>query len=186
MLKKDLRFIYTKRRENLSSQCISDSSLLIANRLLQLPIWNYSYYHLFLSITEKKEVDTSFIMSILQGKDKNILLPKMLDDLNLVNYLLTDSTPIKKNRWNIPEPLDGIEVPAEKIDVVFLPLMAFDEEGHRVGYGKGFYDVLLNKCRPDVVKVGLSLFKAEEKIADIDTHDIPLNYCITPGRIYSF
>ncbi|MCK0188688.1 5-formyltetrahydrofolate cyclo-ligase [Arenibacter sp. F20364] len=186
MLKKDLRLIYSKRRENLTSQSILDSSLLIANRLLQLPIWDYSFYHLFLSITDKKEVDTSFIMSILQGKDKNILLPKMLDDLNLVNYLLTDSTLIKKNSWNIPEPVDGIEVSAKKIDVVFLPLMAFDEKGHRVGYGKGFYDVLLSKCRPDVIKVGLSLFKAEEKIVDIDTHDIPLNYCVTPDRIYSF
>jgi|TARA_R110000782_G_scaffold72334_3_gene144897 5-formyltetrahydrofolate cyclo-ligase len=186
MLKKDLRLIYSERRENLTSQTILDSSLLIANRLLQLPIWNYSYYHLFLSITEKKEVDTSFIMSILQGKDKNILLPKMVDSQNLVNYLLTDSTPIKKNRWNIPEPVDGIEVPPEKIDVVFLPLMAFDEKGHRVGYGKGFYDVLLNKCRPDVVKVGLSFFKAEEKIEDIEPHDIPLNFCVTPDRTYQF
>lgn len=186
MLKKDLRLIYTERRENLTSQTVSDSSLSIANRLLQLPIWNYSYYHLFLSITEKKEVDTSFIMSILQGKDKNILLPKMVDNQNLVNYLLTDNTPIKKNRWNIPEPVDGIEVPPEKIDVVFLPLMAFDKNGHRVGYGKGFYDVLLNKCRPDVVKVGLSLFTAEENIEDIGTHDVPLNYCVTPDRIYYF
>jgi len=186
MLKKDLRLIYSKRRENLTSQSISDSSLLIANRLLQLPLWNYSYYHLYLSITEKKEVDTSYILSILQGKDKNVILPKMVDDLNLVNYLLTDSTPIIKNRWNIPEPVDGIEVSPKKIDVVFLPLMAFDKTGHRVGYGKGFYDVLLNKCRPDVVKVGLSFFKAEERIKDIDTHDIPLSYCVTPDRIYSF
>ncbi|MDL5512985.1 5-formyltetrahydrofolate cyclo-ligase [Arenibacter sp. M-2] len=186
MLKKDLRLIYSERRKNLTSQIVSDSSLLIANQLLQLPIWSYSYYHLFLSITKKMEVDTSFIMSILQGKDKNILLPKMLDDQNLVNYLLTDSTPIKKNSWNIPEPVDGIEVSPEKIDVVFLPLMAFDEEGHRVGYGKGFYDVLLNKCRPDVIKVGLSFFKAEKKIEDIDKHDVPMNFCVTPDRIYSF
>ena len=146
MLKKDLRLIYSERRKNLTPQLMSDLSLSLANQLLKLPIWNYSYYHLFLSITEKKEVDTSYIMSILQGKDKNILLPKMLDDQNLINFLLTDNTPIKKNHLNIPEPVDGIEVPPEKIEVVFLPLMAFDLEGHRVGYGKGFYDVLLQKC----------------------------------------
>ncbi|MCM4171212.1 5-formyltetrahydrofolate cyclo-ligase [Arenibacter sp. TNZ] len=186
MLKKDLRLIYSERRKNLTSEKISDLSLSLANLLLKLPIWNYSYYHLFLSITEKKEVDTNFIMSILQGKDKNILLPKMLDNQNLINFLLTDNTALKKNAWNIPEPIDGIEVSNDKIDVVFIPLMAFDLEGNRVGYGKGFYDVLLQKCRPDVIKVGLSLFEAEEKILDIYPHDIPLNYCVTPERIYSF
>tara|TARA_R110002049_G_scaffold106898_3_gene254443 strand:- start:16872 stop:17432 length:561 start_codon:yes stop_codon:yes gene_type:complete len=186
MLKRDLRVIYSERRTNLTPQKISDLSLSLANRLLKLPIWNYSYYHLFLSITEKKEVDTSFLMSILQGKDKNIVLPKMLDNQNLSNFLLTDNTHIKKNHWNIPEPVDGIEVPAEKIDVIFLPLMAFDLEGHRVGYGKGFYDVLLQKCRPDVIKIGLSLFEAEKKILDINEYDIPLNHCVTPDRIYSF
>lgn len=186
MLKKDLRLIYSERRKDLTSEKISDLSLSLANLLLKLPIWNYSYYHLFLSITEKNEVDTNFIMSILQGKDKNILLPKMLDNQNLINFLLTDNTALKKNSWNIPEPIDGIEVSTDKIDVVFIPLMAFDLEGNRVGYGKGFYDVLLQKCRPDVIKVGLSLFEAEEKILDIYPHDIPLNYCVTPERIYSF
>lgn len=186
MLKKDLRLIYSERRKDLTSEKISDLSLSLANLLLKLPIWNYSYYHLFLSITEKNEVDTNFIMSILQGKDKNILLPKMLDNQNLINFLLTDNTALKKNSWNIPEPIDGIEVSTDKIDVVFIPLMAFDLEGNRVGYGKGFYDVLLQKCRPGVIKVGLSLFEAEEKILDIYPHDIPLNYCVTPERIYSF
>lgn len=186
MLKKDLRLQYRKRRENLSSQQLMDASLSIADQLLTIPIWDYSYYHLFLSIEEKKEVDTHFILSILQGKDKNVVLPKMLDGRHLVNFLLTDSSIIKKNRWNIPEPVEGIEVPAEKLDVVFLPLLAFDLNGNRVGYGKGFYDTLLRACRPDVVKIGLSLFPAEEKISDTELHDVPMDLCVTPDRIYSF
>lgn len=186
MLKKDLRLQYSRRRDNLSPQQLSDASLSIANQLLKMPIWEFSYYHLFLSIEEKKEVDTSFILSVLQGKDKNVVLPKMLDDRHLINLLLTDSTRIKKNYWNIPEPVDGIEVPVNKLDVVFLPLLAFDLNGNRVGYGKGFYDTLLQQCRPDVVKIGLSLFPAEEKIRDAEPHDIPMDYCVTPDRIYSF
>jgi|SRR5690554_1213703 len=186
MLKKDLRLQYRKRRENLSSQQLMDASLSIADQLLTIPIWDYSYYHLFLSIEEKKEVDTHFILSILQGRDKNVVLPKMLDGRHLVNFLLTDSSIIKKNRWNIPEPVEGIEVPAEKLDVVFLPLLAFDLNGNRVGYGKGFYDTLLRACRPDVVKIGLSLFPAEEKISDTELHDVPMDLCVTPDRIYSF
>ena len=186
MLKKDLRLTYTKRRENLSLQTVSDLSLEIANLLLKLPIWDHSFYHLFLPITQKKEVDTSYILSILQGKDKNIVLPKMLNDQDLINYLLTDSTVIKLNQWTVPEPLDGIEIPTEKIDVVILPLLAFDLNGNRIGYGKGYYDVLLSKCRPDVIKVGLSLFEAEKKISDVSPLDVPLDYCVSPKQIYKF
>ncbi|MDX1363692.1 5-formyltetrahydrofolate cyclo-ligase [Arenibacter latericius] len=186
MLKKDLRLQYNERRKNLSNQQLDAFSLAIANQLLKAPIWEYSYYHLFLSISEKKEVDTSMVLSILQGKDKNVVLPKMVDDKNLINYLLTDNTIIKKNHWNIPEPVDGIEVPPKKLDVVFMPLLAFDLKGNRVGYGKGFYDTLLQECRPDVIKIGLSFFAAETLISDSEPHDVPMDYCVTPDRIYSF
>ncbi|WP_086475753.1 MULTISPECIES: 5-formyltetrahydrofolate cyclo-ligase [Arenibacter] len=186
MLKKDLRLRYKNRRKDLSNQQVDDFSLAIANQLLKVPIWDYSFYHLFLSITEQKEVDTSMLLSILQGKDKNVVLPKMADNQQLVNYLLTDSSIIKKNHWNIPEPVDGIEIPPNKLDVVFMPLLAFDLKGNRVGYGKGFYDSLLKDCRPDLIKVGLSFFPAEDEISDSEPHDVPMDYCVTPERIYSF
>lgn len=177
---------YQERRNNLSSQQLDELSLAIANQLLKIPIWDYSYYHLFLSISEKKEIDTSMVLSILQGKDKNVVLPKMVDSQNLINYLLTDNSVIKKNKWNIPEPVDGIEVPPKKLDVIFIPLLAFDLLGNRVGYGKGYYDSLLLECRPDAIKVGLSLFLAEDLISDTETHDIAMDYCVTPERIYLF
>jgi len=186
MLKKELRLSYLQLRNELSSEAISNYSLEIANRLLDLPLWTYNYYHLFLSIIESNEIDTSFILSILQGKDKNIVLPKVLDNTNLIHYLLTDSTVLKKNKWNIPEPLDGLEVSPLKIDVVFIPLLAFDNLGFRVGYGKGFYDKFLKECREDVIKIGLSLFKPVDKISDIRKHDISMDYCITPEKIYTF
>ena len=102
------------------------------------------------------------------------------------HILLTDNTKLKANSWGVPEPLDGIEVPTQKIDLVFLPLLAFDENGNRVGYGKGFYDNFLRECKEDVVKVGLSLFTAEKEITDVNGNDIPLDYCVTPEKIYSF
>ncbi len=186
MLKKDLRVKILSLRNSLTTEYLSDQSLHLANTLLTLPIWNFSYYHIFLPITEKKEIDTSYILSILQGKDKNIVLPKMADDHNLKHFLLTDSTVIKPNKWGVPEPLDGIEVPTNKIDVVFIPLVAFDIKGNRVGYGKGFYDIFLKECHPNVIKIGLSLFEAEESIDDIAPDDVPLDYCITPNKVYSF
>jgi 5-formyltetrahydrofolate cyclo-ligase len=186
-MKNKLRNKYQELRTGISSEEIETKSIEIANNLLKLPIWDYDFYHLFLTISEKKEIDTEPILHILQGKDKNIVLSKA--DFNtgkLNNYLLTDSTLIKKNKWNIPEPVDGIEIPASKIEVVFVPLLAFDKLGHRVGYGKGFYDIFLAGCKKDVIKIGLSLFEPEEKIPEILTSDVPLDYCVTPQKTYQF
>mgnify|MGYP003115536332 CR=1 FL=1 len=186
-MKNKFRKKYVAKRNELSPNQIEEFSLEIANRLLQLPIWELEYYHLFLNITEKKEVETEFILHILQGKDKNIILSK--SDFNtrkLYNFLLTDTTVIRKNKWNIPEPIDGIEIPSEKIDVVFVPLLAFDLNGHRLGYGKGFYDIFLASCKPDVIKVGVSFFEAENIIPELEISDIPLDYCVTPKKTYIF
>lgn len=186
MLKKDLRLHYNTLRKDVSPQSLLNSSLAIANKLLTLPIWNFNYYHIFLPIASKNEVDTSFILSILQGKDKNIVLPKIDGANSLEHILLTDNTKLKANSWGVPEPQEGIEVPVEKIDVVFVPLLAFDQNGNRVGYGKGFYDNFLQESKKDVIKVGLSLFAAEAKISDVSENDISLDYCVTPEKIYSF
>ncbi|MEP3208929.1 MAG: 5-formyltetrahydrofolate cyclo-ligase [Maribacter sp.] len=186
MLKKDLRLHYTALRKEVSTPSLLNSSLSIANRLLSLSIWDFDYYHIFLPITSKNEVDTSFILSILQGKDKHIVLPKIVHGRSLQHILLTDNTRLKTNSWGVPEPADGIEIPINKIDVVFVPLLAFDKNGNRVGYGKGFYDSFLLECRADIIKVGLSLFAAEDEITDVNEKDISLDFCITPEKTYSF
>ena len=104
----------------------------------------------------------------------------------MTHFLLTDNTKVKKNEYNIPEPVDGIEVRSNKIDVVFVPLLAFDKKGHRVGYGKGFYDKFLSECKPNAIKIGLSFFDPEELITDVFDGDIKLNYCVTPNEVYLF
>ena len=187
MTKSELRRLYKQKREELSSEAIEDYSLAISNQLLQLPIWDASFYHIFLSITEHKEVNTDYILNILSGKDKNIVISKSdLGNLKMIHYLLLDTTVIKKNAWNIPEPVDGIEVNTDKIDVVFVPLLAFDQQGHRVGYGKGYYDEFLSECKPETLKIGLSFFEAEELIKDVHKADVALDYCVTPEKNYLF
>ena len=187
MNKKTLRSIYKKLRNELTEDLIDVYSLNIANQLLKLPIWDKTYFHLFLSIKEKNEVNTSFILNILQGRDKDVIISKSnFETGEMIHFLLTDNTTIKKNDYNIPEPIDGIKVPPSKIEVVFVPLLVFDREGNRIGYGKGFYDRFLSNCNKDVIKVGVSFFEAEEKIEDTGNFDIPLDFCITPNYIYAF
>ena len=185
MLKKDLRLKYITLREQLSPSQIADKSLAISNKTLELPIWSKDYYHIFLPILSKREIDTLNLLSILQGKDKNIVVPKVENNC-LGHYLLTDNTKFKNSTWGVPEPMNGIQIEPEKIEVIFIPLLAFDENGNRVGYGKGFYDKFMASCTPEVLKVGLSFFEAEERISGVLPTDIPLDYCVTPEKIYSF
>lgn len=186
MLKHQLRKKNQEKRNSISPFFISENSILITNRLFELPIWKCDYFHLFLSIEQKKEIDTKPIITLLQAKDKNIIIPKMAGENSLKNYLLTDSTLLKENHLGVPEPVDGIEVPENKIQVVFVPLLAFDRLGNRVGYGKGYYDVFLKKCNDDVLKVGLSFFEPEKTISDVHENDVRLNFCVTPEKVYEF
>ncbi|PJE39518.1 MAG: 5-formyltetrahydrofolate cyclo-ligase [Flavobacterium sp.] len=187
MFKKDLRKKYKALRQQLSEAQIEDQSLAIANRLLQLDIWENTYFHLFLTIEEQKEVDTEFVLQILAGKDKEIVVAKSdFDTLAMTHFLLTDNTKFQKNQYNIFEPVDGIEVPPSKLDVVFVPLLAYDSNGNRVGYGKGFYDKFLSQCKEEVIKVGFSFFEPEENITDVSPNDIRLDYCVTPETIHKF
>lgn len=187
MTKKELRLKYKALRQSLSENDIEEMSLAIANKLIHLPIWEKNYFHIFLPIVEQKEIDTEFILHLLAGKDKEIIISKSdFDTRKMTHFLLTDNTRIKKNEYNIPEPVDGIEVPSNKIEVVFVPLLAFDKNGHRVGYGKGFYDQFLSECKAGVLKIGLSLFEAEDEITDVFESDVRLDMCITPDEIFSF
>lgn len=185
MLKSDLRKKYKNLRNRLSKNQIDDLSIAVANQALKLPIWDNSFYHIFLSIETQKEVNTDYLLNILSGKDKNILISKSnFKEGSMNHFLLTDNTIIKKNNYDIPEPVEGIEILNDKIDVVFVPLLAFDKKGNRVGYGKGFYDTFLNKCTPNIVKVGLSFFQAEERILDLHENDVKMDYVVTPSEVY--
>lgn len=187
MTKVELRKKHKTLRNKLSINAIEDLSLAIANQVLKLDIWQHTFYHIFLSIEEQKEINTDYILNILSGKDKNILISKSdFKTGEMTHFLLTDGTVIKKNNYNIPEPVDGIEISDNKVDVVFIPLLTFDTKGNRVGYGKGFYDRFLAKCKPETIKIGLAFFEAETEITDIFDGDVGLDYCVTPKRIYTF
>ena len=187
MDKKQARKKSKEARKQLSQEEIEDKSLTLANQLLGMNIWDKLYYHLFLTIEEQKEINTEYILQILAGKDKEIVISKCeFATLGMTHYLVTDNTKIKKNSYNVPEPIDGLEVPDTKIDVVFVPLLAYDKQGDRVGYGKGFYDNFLSKCKPETIKIGLSFFPPEEKIEDVSASDVKLDFCVTPEEIFRF
>jgi 5-formyltetrahydrofolate cyclo-ligase len=105
---------------------------------------------------------------------------------NLHAIIVNERTAFAPNEYGIDEPVNGTEGIPQEIDMVFVPLLAFDNRGYRVGYGKGYYDRFLRTCSPDVLKIGFSFFEAEPEIGDVNEYDIPLDICITPGKVYTF
>ena len=187
MNKKEARKKSKEERQKLSIEQLEEKSLAIANQLVKMDIWDNTYYHLFLPIEEQKEVNSEYILNILQAKDKEIVISKSdFATTSMSHFLLTDNTKIKKNEYNIPEPINGLNVPTEMIDVVFVPLLVYDKLGNRVGYGKGFYDKFLSECKPNVIKIGLSFFEPEELIEDVFENDVKLDFCVTSEKVICF
>ena len=106
-------------------------------------------------------------------------------DNSLIPVATKEDTIFEVNDYNINEPINGEQVLAKSIELMLVPLLAFNEKGYRVGYGKGFYDKLIADCSSKMVKVGFSFFEPVD-IDDVNDLDKKLDFCITPHRIYQF
>lgn len=188
MKKEDIRREVLKKRKALTETEVNNASEKIFNHIRTLEVWSKNTYHAFLPIKRNKEVNTWPIIHFLKDElHKQVVLSKTnFKDVSLEHIRYDSDTELYKNKFGIPEPIRGITVNEEEIDVVFVPLLAFDDQGNRVGYGKGFYDIFLSKCRPETITIGLSLFSDKTIIEDVNEHDFPLDYCITPDGIFSF
>jgi len=183
--KSKLRLFYIKKRLNISKLDRDLWSNDIAKKCLELPIWEKEFFHIFLSIKEKNEVDTYPLLNLIREKNKQIIIPK-INGSNLNHYLFLEKISMQKNHFGIPEPLSGVEAKINLIEVVFVPLLVVDKDGNRVGHGKGYYDRFLKNCRKKTIKVGLSYFDVIDGISDSTVNDVRLNYCVTPNKIINF
>lgn len=181
------RRIFSERRQALSESNIQKSSECLLAQLKTLSLQRYDCFHLFLSLAKKKEVQTTSLIEWLWSQEKEVVVPKTdFAARSLSHFVYTPETQLIRGSCGIPEPLSAKPASVQRIDVVFLPLLAFDKRGHRVGYGAGFYDRFLRSCRPDTLKVGLSLFEPIDRISDLYEYDFPLTHCITPDKHYLF
>lgn len=190
MNKTTIRKRYLQKRLDLTQ---SEYEVLNAKMMGQVAKMDWGIYkniHLFLSIAKHNEVDTFSMVNYWRGEypQLQIIIPRTDFEKNEMEHVLFDREQIllKKNKFDIPEPIGGTLFPVEQIDLVLVPLLTFDKKGHRVGYGKGFYDRFLAQCRPNTQKIGLSFFDPVDEIADANDQDVKLNKCICPDKIWEF
>jgi 5-formyltetrahydrofolate cyclo-ligase len=189
MTKSEARKLYKEKRQSLTAteRLKLDDLLLITFQSAELPFIDalLTYW----PIEENNEPDTHLFTEFLKFRNPELKTCYPVSDFSngTMQAALTDiDTPFTKTELNIFEPQSMVFLPATAIDMIFVPLLAFDEEGYRIGYGKGFYDKWLADCRSDCIKVGFSYFDPIPQIEGLHEFDIPLDLCITPHNLYVF
>lgn len=189
MTKSELRKNYLAKQTSLTPSERDKKSLAIADLFFQkTDLSNTRFLHCFIAIQKFNEIDTSIIFERLWVEYPNIttVVPRVnFTTGEMESLVFGHETETVRNAWDIHEPTHNEYVLTREIDVVLVPGLAFDRAGHRVGFGKGFYDRFLAKCRPDCLKIGLSYFDLVESISDAGEYDVPLDLVVTPGGIFT-
>jgi|TARA_R110000737_G_scaffold353439_1_gene405372 5-formyltetrahydrofolate cyclo-ligase len=187
MTKQELRELFIEKRKGLSPGELGSYSTSIVESALTTFQMENKMASLFLPIERQKEINTYSLWEKITGFGSQVAVPvmnKQKGDLKHILFVSHDQLAV--NDFGVPEPQTGKVIAAHKIDVVFVPLLCFDERGHRVGYGGGYYDRFLKKCNPQCKFIGLSVFPPVDKIDDIVNSDIKLDAVITPEKVYRF
>ena len=188
MTKSKLRKIYKQKRADLSPA--------VKDRLEDLMLIQFQSLHLEISdmvmtyspIEGLNEYNPVLIEEYCFFKNPaTTLVYPVVDKVhkNLKTVAVKEDTLFELNEYEIEEPMNGKETAPEAIGLMIIPLLSFDKSGYRVGYGKGYYDKLIQECRPEMLKIGFSFFDPEI-IDDINPFDKAMDFCITPERIYQF
>ncbi|MEM7161967.1 MAG: 5-formyltetrahydrofolate cyclo-ligase [Bacteroidota bacterium] len=183
MKKAELRSLFKKKRNEISSELFGKLSEALFKNVLDYFDFEGQYIHLFLPISRLRELNTFQLKEAIESRHKNVhwvISKSNFEDSSMDHFLFEDETVLKENKWGIPEPLEAKPFSIEKIDIIFVPLLVADEAGNRVGYGKGFYDRFLSQTRAK--KIGLSLFEPIKKI-ESNVFDVPLNFVASPQAI---
>ncbi len=190
MKKLDTRIEFRDKRNMLTNEKVDQLSAQIFNRFFQqFDISEFSCVHYFKSINKLKEVNTKYFEELMYEKFPQVKTATSVSDINsnaLTHYIIDKNSTFKENLLRIPEPTNGKKISEKEINLVLIPMFAFDKLGHRVGYGKGYYDRFLRELNSDCVKVGVNFFEPIDSIDDSDAFDVAMDYCITPEKVYIF
>ena len=152
MIKSKLRSKVLKIRKNNTSKNLQINSDRILNLL---KIQNYNFKNLGGYYPTNYEIDDLNILEFFERKNYNILLPIVKKNNQMEFFKWTKNDPLKINKYGIPEPVSSkLYFP----DILLVPLVGYDNDLNRLGYGGGFYDRYIKKIEKikKIIKIGLA------------------------------
>jgi 5-formyltetrahydrofolate cyclo-ligase len=130
----------------------------------------------------RKEPDVAALLARAEQSGKRVGLPRVHDDTGLALHLHREGQPLEESGYGIEEPKASAEgVPLDAAMLILVPALAIDVRGHRVGYGRGYYDRLLPKL-PRAFKVAVGYdFQLASELPEGE-HDIAVDCVVTDER----
>jgi len=187
-LKKAIRHTVRSKRNSLSSEQLLDADQQLAQQYSHY-FTNASNLNVALYLQHDGEVGTRHLINLLLTNQCDIYIPKIYaDGRNLFTFIRYHAdSKLTKNRFGIAEPISDTAIDINLLDIIFLPLTAFDGQGNRIGMGGGFYDRTLSTVQNINAKlIGLAYDFQEVLSCPIDDFDKPLDGMITPTRVIDF
>ena len=175
-MKNELKESILEKRNSLSQLEIIQKSNQIKNNLFNLEHYNKAKIVMFF-VSFNSEVNThEMIKEAL--KNKIIVIPKVAHHEIEPSVIIDFDNLVPSEKFDILEPIETMKIAYKNINLVLAPGIVFDKQGHRIGYGFGYYDKFLKKV-PKAFKIGLAFdFQVVDKIP-IEMHDVPVDMIVT-------
>lgn len=183
--KSKLRSSMKSRLAALTPQEYRDLNQSLYSKFLQFKILDNTN-NIMIYYSVRNEVDTVAIIGYLLEARKKVALPVCTPERDLQVAVINDLNQLQPAPFGLMEPKPSAALLGpEKIELIIIPGVAFDEKGNRLGHGKGYYDRFLSKT-PNKFKLGLAYdFQLVPEIPT-EEHDVKMNGLLTPTRYLEF
>lgn len=174
MRKDELRQLIRQQKRQFTPAQLEELSLPVLERLRSY-LTEASVIMAYYSLPD--EVFTHQFLDDLVAEGKMMLLPKVIDDETMELRCYTGRDDLQEGAFHIMEPVGALFTDLALIDVVLVPGVAFDAQGHRLGRGKGYYDRFLQSVS-DIKKIGVCFdFQKVEQVPS-EAHDIVVDIVV--------
>jgi len=179
--KTQIRDAARERRAEIAQDDIKNRSQRICDQVLEIidgsnPVMVY--------VSKPPEVDTCTLITRLIGRNGHVVVPIIeRETTSLRLSYVKDPFVLVQSTFHVPEPINH-DIPArpEEVKAVVIPMLAFDRQGNRLGYGAGYYDRFLC-AHPEIPRIGLAFSCQEFPSVPSDEHDIRMNLIVTENGV---
>ena len=171
------KILNIREKNSYKKLCLYPEKIFVFFKKNKINFKNVGGYYPF-----NHEVDDLEVLDFLRNKKANISLPIIKENNQMDFFEWTNKDPLKINKYGIAEPISGNKILP---DIIFVPLVAYDNDLNRLGYGGGFYDRYLEKIEKvkKILKIGLAFSYQKLKKIPINKYDKKLDLIITEKKI---